>query len=137
LNLCSIRWAGGDLARPGGWPADRGAAAACAELLGVDLATVCKLTAKVEPYLRADGTRIWSLMQLGGSSGPRCRPAPRRLPRPPTDPGCRCLINPGVGAHGIRAVKCDSPSPTLSLTSCIPYTDLRPITADTAIDLRF
>ena len=35
-----------------------------AELLGVDLATVCKLAAKVEPYLRADGTRIWSLTQL-------------------------------------------------------------------------
>ena len=36
----------------------------CAELLGVDLATVRELAAKVEPYLRADGTRIWSLMQL-------------------------------------------------------------------------
>jgi hypothetical protein len=29
----------------------------CAELLGVDLATVRELAAKVEPYLRADGTR--------------------------------------------------------------------------------
>jgi hypothetical protein len=36
----------------------------CAQLLGVDLATVRRLAAKVEPYLRADGTRIWSLMQL-------------------------------------------------------------------------
>jgi hypothetical protein len=36
----------------------------CAELLGVDLATVCELAAKVQPYIRADGTRIWSLMQL-------------------------------------------------------------------------
>jgi hypothetical protein len=36
----------------------------CAQLLGVDLATVRELAAKVEPYLRADGTRIWSLMQL-------------------------------------------------------------------------
>ena len=35
-----------------------------AELLGVDLATVRELAAKVEPYLRADTTRIWSLMQL-------------------------------------------------------------------------
>jgi hypothetical protein len=43
----------------------------CAELLGVDLATVRELAAKVEPYLRADGTSIWSLMQLSGSSGPR------------------------------------------------------------------
>ena len=36
----------------------------CAELLGVDLATVRELAAKVQPYIRADGTRIWSLMQL-------------------------------------------------------------------------
>ena len=36
----------------------------CAELLGVDLVTVRELAAKVEPYLRADGTRIWSLTQL-------------------------------------------------------------------------
>ena len=36
----------------------------CAELLGVDLATICEAAANVEPYLRADGTRIWSLMQL-------------------------------------------------------------------------
>jgi hypothetical protein len=33
-------------------------------LLGVDLATVREEAAKVEPYIRADGTRIWSLMQL-------------------------------------------------------------------------
>jgi hypothetical protein len=36
----------------------------CAELLGVDLATVRELAAKLEPYVRADGRRIWSLMQL-------------------------------------------------------------------------
>ena len=29
-----------------------------------DLTTVRQLAAEVEPYLRADGTRIWSLMQL-------------------------------------------------------------------------
>ena len=64
-NLCSIRCSGGDLARPGLGPADRGAAGAVrAELLGVDLATVRELAANVEPYLRADGTSIWSLMQL-------------------------------------------------------------------------
>jgi hypothetical protein len=34
------------------------------ELLGVNLATVQEAAANVEPYLRADGTRIWSLMQL-------------------------------------------------------------------------
>jgi hypothetical protein len=36
----------------------------CTELLGVDLATIGAAAANVEPYLRADGTRIWSLMQL-------------------------------------------------------------------------
>ena len=36
----------------------------CAQLLGVDLATLRELAAEVEPYLRADGTRIWSLTQL-------------------------------------------------------------------------
>jgi hypothetical protein len=36
----------------------------CAELLGVDLATVHEAATKIEPYLRADGTKIWSLMQL-------------------------------------------------------------------------
>ena len=52
-------WHDLDVGRPIAAPLPR-----CAELLGVDLATVCKLAAKVEPYLRADGTRIWSLMQL-------------------------------------------------------------------------
>jgi hypothetical protein len=36
----------------------------CAELLGVDLATVPDLAVNVEPYIRVDGTRIWSLLQL-------------------------------------------------------------------------
>ena len=52
-------WHDLDLGRPIAAPLER-----CAELLGVDLATVGKLAAKVEPYLRAEGTRIWSLMQL-------------------------------------------------------------------------
>ena len=47
------------LGRPIAAPLER-----CAELLGVDLATVCLLAAEVEPYVRADGTSIWSLMQL-------------------------------------------------------------------------
>jgi hypothetical protein len=63
-NLCSISCHGGDLARPGlgrpiAAPLER-----CAELLGVDLATVRQLAVNIEPYLRADGTRIWSLMLL-------------------------------------------------------------------------
>ncbi len=36
----------------------------CAELLGVDLATVREVAANVEPYVRVDGTKVWSLMQL-------------------------------------------------------------------------
>jgi hypothetical protein len=52
-------WHDLDSGRPIAAPLER-----CAELLDVDLATVRKLAAKVEPYLRADGTRIWSLMQL-------------------------------------------------------------------------
>jgi hypothetical protein len=48
-----------DLGRPIAAPLDR-----CAEPLGVDLATVRKLAANVEPYVRVDGTKVWSLMQL-------------------------------------------------------------------------
>ena len=59
-------WHDPDLGRPIAAPLER-----CAQLLGVDLATVRELAAKVEPYLRADGTRIWSVMLPSGSSGPR------------------------------------------------------------------
>jgi hypothetical protein len=52
-------WHDPGLGRPIAAPLER-----CAELLGVDLATICAAAAKVEPYIRADGTRIWSLMQL-------------------------------------------------------------------------
>jgi hypothetical protein len=52
-------WHDPEVGRPIAAPPER-----CAELLGVDLATVRKLAANVEPYLRADGTRVWSLMQL-------------------------------------------------------------------------
>jgi hypothetical protein len=38
--------------------------ARCAELLGLDLTSISEAAATIEPYLRADGTRIWSLMQL-------------------------------------------------------------------------
>jgi hypothetical protein len=36
----------------------------CAELLGVDLATITEAAAHVQPYVRVDGTKVWSLMQL-------------------------------------------------------------------------
>jgi hypothetical protein len=52
-------WHDPDLGRPIAAPLER-----CAELLGVDLATIREVAANVEPYLRADGTRIWSVMQL-------------------------------------------------------------------------
>ena len=52
-------WDAPDFYRPIAAPLDR-----CAELLGVDLATVCEAAVNVEPYIRADGTKVWSLMQL-------------------------------------------------------------------------
>ena len=52
-------WHDPDLGRPIAAPLER-----CAELLGVELAIIGEAAANVEPYLRADGTRIWSLMQL-------------------------------------------------------------------------
>ena len=52
-------WHEADLGRPIAAPLER-----CAELLGVDLATVSELAANVEPYIHADGTEVWSLMQL-------------------------------------------------------------------------
>jgi hypothetical protein len=52
-------WHDPELGRPIAAPLQR-----CAELLGVDLATICGVAANVEPYTCADGTRIWSLMQL-------------------------------------------------------------------------
>jgi hypothetical protein len=52
-------WHDSDLGRPIAAPLER-----CAELLGVDLATIREAAANVEPYVRGDGTRIWSLMLL-------------------------------------------------------------------------
>ena len=52
-------WHDPDLGRPIAAPLQR-----CAQLLGVDLATIQEAAANVEPYISADGTRIWSLMQL-------------------------------------------------------------------------
>jgi hypothetical protein len=52
-------WHDPGLGRPIAAPLDR-----CAELLGVDLASLREAAAKVEPYICADGARVWSLMQL-------------------------------------------------------------------------
>jgi hypothetical protein len=58
-DFCGGDWHDPDLGRPIAAPLER-----CAQLLGLDLATVRELATKVEPYLRADATRVWSLMQL-------------------------------------------------------------------------
>ena len=52
-------WHDPDVGRPIAAPLDR-----CAELLGVDLATIREVAASIEPYIRADGTKVWSLMLL-------------------------------------------------------------------------
>jgi hypothetical protein len=57
-------WLGGDLARPGPGRPIAAPLPQCAELLGVDLATITEAAANIEPYLRANSTRLWSLMQL-------------------------------------------------------------------------
>ena len=49
----------------------------CAELLGVGLVTVRALAGEVEPYIRADGIKIWSLMQLERQLRPQVYGRPR------------------------------------------------------------
>jgi hypothetical protein len=39
-------------------------------LARVDLATIQEAAIHIEPYLRVDGTKVWSLMQLEGHCGP-------------------------------------------------------------------
>ena len=46
-------------ARPIAAPLER-----CAELLGVDLATIGEAATHVQPHVRIDGTNVWSIMQL-------------------------------------------------------------------------
>jgi hypothetical protein len=75
-------WHDADLGRPIAAPLDQ-----CAELLGVELTTIREVAANVEPYLRADGTKVWSLMQLERQIRPEAvRSAAGRLHRPSTDP---------------------------------------------------
>ena len=52
-------WHDPDLGRPIAAPLDR-----CAALLGITWPTIQELAANVEPSIRVDGTRVWSLMQL-------------------------------------------------------------------------
>jgi hypothetical protein len=46
-------WHDPDLGRPIAAPLPR-----CAELLGIDLATITEAATTIEPYLRADGIRL-------------------------------------------------------------------------------
>jgi hypothetical protein len=82
-------WHDPDVGRPIAAPLER-----CAELLGVDLATLRELAANVEPYVRTDGTRIWSLMQLERQLRPEAYGRRRGLHRPPTDPSRRPTASP-------------------------------------------
>jgi hypothetical protein len=60
----------------------------CAELLGVDLATIGQAATHVQPYVRIDGTKVWSLMQLERQlHPPGLWPGPGRLHHPSPDPG--------------------------------------------------
>jgi hypothetical protein len=79
-------WHDPDLGRPIAAPLER-----CAELLGVDLATVRELAGNVEPYIRADGVKIWSLMLLERQLRPEAYGRRRggyldRRRNPPADP---------------------------------------------------
>jgi hypothetical protein len=74
-----------DLGQPIAAPLER-----CAELLGVDLAVVREAATSVEPYIRADGTSIWSLTQLERQLRPEAYSRRRgRLRRLSTDPDRR------------------------------------------------
>jgi hypothetical protein len=86
-------WHDPDLGRPIAAPLEQ-----CAELLRVDLATVRELAANVEPYVRVDGTRVWSLMQLERQLRPEAYRRRRGgyLDRRQT-PDRRCIAKPGAG----------------------------------------
>ena len=62
----------------------------CAELLGVNLTTIQRAASDVEPYIRVDGTKVWSLMQLERRLRPEAYARVRggyisRRRRPPVD----------------------------------------------------
>jgi hypothetical protein len=66
------------LTRPVAAPLER-----CAELLGVELDAVRQAAAHVKPYVRVDGTKVWSLTQLERELRPKClRPGSRWLHHP-------------------------------------------------------
>jgi hypothetical protein len=79
-------WHDPDVGRPIAAPLER-----CAELLGVDLAAMRSAAANVEPYLRADGARIWSRTQLERQLGLTPLAGAAAVTWTAADPGRRCL----------------------------------------------
>jgi hypothetical protein len=63
-NTCSLTYGSGDLYDPELGRPIAATLEQCAELLGVDLATVREVAANIVPYVRSDGTNVWSLMLL-------------------------------------------------------------------------
>jgi hypothetical protein len=60
----------------------------CVELLGVDSAIVQRAAADVEPYIRVDGSKVWSLMLLDRQRHAEAHGrVPGRLRQPSTAPG--------------------------------------------------
>ena len=63
-NMRSISYRHADVGRARLLPADCGAARPVRGAARRRLATVREVAANVEPYIRADGIKVWSLMQL-------------------------------------------------------------------------
>jgi hypothetical protein len=97
-------WHDPDEGRPIAAPLER-----CAELLGVDLATIYEAAANLEPYLRADGTRMWSLMQLERQLRPeaygrrRGGYLDRRRIRPPMSSAVSGNVRPFTSSPRVRS----------------------------------
>ena len=108
-----------------GWAAHEPPLERCAELLGVDLATIYEAAANVEPYLRADGARIWppsACRQRAITNGPQAvsnienanpTPSPTTSPTPnPTpSPTTYCLVGKGRGPRQALTRKFEHTSP--------------------------
>src|SRR5215211_6075979 len=79
----------------------------CAELLGVDLATIQRAAADVKPYLRVDGSKVWSLMQLERRLRPEAYGRVRggyisRRRRPPVDSKAPTALPEQEGGEAIE-----------------------------------
>jgi hypothetical protein len=85
-----------------GWAAQEPPLERCAELLSADLAAIHEAATNVEPYIRADGTRIWSLMQLERRLRPRSTGVGEAAtltadgPQPPTHRNRSCPVRGAI-----------------------------------------